>query len=100
VLAARAGPIPEIYGDAVLYFDAHDPSSLATLLREVTTGGDALARRDEVKRRAATCLAHQRWEANAEILLDRLIAVGAVAIDVESIETFPCVASVAPLSHS
>jgi len=100
VLAARAGPIPEIYGDAVLYFDAHDPSSLAALLREVTMGSDASARRDEVRRRAASCLAHQRWEANAEILLDRLINVGAVAIDAESIETFPCVASVAPMAHS
>jgi glycosyltransferase involved in cell wall biosynthesis len=100
VLAARAGPIPEIYGDAVLYFDAHDPSSLAALLREVTMGSDVSVRRDEVKQRAASCLAHQRWEANAEILLDQLINVGAVAIDAESIETFPCVASVAPMAHS
>jgi hypothetical protein len=57
-------------------------------------------RRDEIKHRAASCLAHQRWEANAEILLDRLINVGAVAIDAESIETFPCVAPVAPMAHS
>ena len=41
VLAARAGPTPEIYGDAVLYFDAHDPSSLAALLRDVTERRDA-----------------------------------------------------------
>jgi glycosyltransferase involved in cell wall biosynthesis len=100
VLAARAASIPEIYGDAVLYFDAHDPASLAALLREVTTGTDAAARRNAIKRRADGCLARQRWDANAEILLDRLIAVRAVAVDDESIGSLSRVESVAPLVHS
>lgn len=100
VLAARAGATLEIYGDAVLYFDADDPSSLATLLRNVTEDCDAQGLRDAVRRRAATCLAHQRWDANAEILLDRLITVGAVAVDRESIDAVPQRNSATPLAHS
>jgi glycosyltransferase involved in cell wall biosynthesis len=80
VLAARAASIPEIYGDAVLYFDPHDAESLAALLREVMRP-EAAALRDDLRQRASRCLAMQRWEANAEILLERLIAVGAVAVD-------------------
>jgi hypothetical protein len=42
---------------------------------------DAAVLREDLRRRANRCLAMQRWAANAEILLDRLIAVGAVAVD-------------------
>lgn len=35
VLAANAASIPEVCGDAALYFDPHDPGSLAELLRRV-----------------------------------------------------------------
>jgi glycosyltransferase involved in cell wall biosynthesis len=80
VLAARAASIPEIYGDAVLYFDPHDAESLAARLREVMQPEGA-ALRDDLRQRASRCLAMQRWQANAEILLERLIAVGAVAVD-------------------
>jgi glycosyltransferase involved in cell wall biosynthesis len=80
VLAARAASIPEIYGDAVLYFDPHDAESLAAVLRDVMRP-DAAVLREDLRRRANRCLAMQRWAANAEILLDRLIAVGAVAVD-------------------
>lgn len=100
VMAARAGPTPEIYGEAVLYFDAHDPSSLAALLRDVIEHRDAPALRNSLQRRARARLAHQRWDANAEILLDRLIAVGAVAVDGESTDTMPRYQSAAPLAHS
>jgi glycosyltransferase involved in cell wall biosynthesis len=78
VLAA-AGPLVEIYGDAVLYFDPHDPAALAALLRDVLFGAGAAARRDALKGRARTCLADYRWQINAEILLDHLIAAGVVA---------------------
>jgi glycosyltransferase involved in cell wall biosynthesis len=80
VLAARAASIPEIYGDAVLYFDPHDAESLAAVLRDVMRP-DAAVLREDLRLRANRCLAMQRWAANAEILLDRLIAVGAVAAD-------------------
>jgi glycosyltransferase involved in cell wall biosynthesis len=100
VLAARAASIPEVYGDAVLYFDPHDPASLAALLHEVTAGAHAAARREVLKQRAGACLAFHRWEANAEILLDRMIVVGAVAVDGESSDARPRYSSAAPFAHS
>lgn len=79
VLAAHAASIPEVCGDAALYFDPHDPASLAQRLREVTSLREPEALRHTLARRALARLAIYRWEANARIVLDRLIAVGAVA---------------------
>jgi glycosyltransferase involved in cell wall biosynthesis len=79
VLAAHAASIPEVCGDAALYFDPHDPASLAARLREVTTLREPQALRQTLSRRALARLSIYRWEANARIVLDRLIAVGAVA---------------------
>jgi glycosyltransferase involved in cell wall biosynthesis len=78
VLAARAASIPEVYGDAVLYFDPADPASLAACLRDVTTRSDAPALRETLKQRAAARMAIYRWDANARILLDRLVRSGVV----------------------
>jgi glycosyltransferase involved in cell wall biosynthesis len=79
VLAAHAGPIPEIYGDAVLYFDPNDPASLAACLRDLTTRSDAPALRETLKQRAVARMAIYRWDANARILLDHLVRSGVVA---------------------
>ncbi|HYJ98379.1 MAG TPA: glycosyltransferase family 1 protein [Burkholderiaceae bacterium] len=79
VLAAHAASIPEIYDDAVLYFDPNDPASLAACLRDVTTRTDAAALRETMKQRAAARMAIYRWDANARILLDRLVRTGIVA---------------------
>jgi glycosyltransferase involved in cell wall biosynthesis len=79
VLAAHAAPIPEIYGDAVLYFDPNDPASLAACLRDVTTRADAPALRETLKQRAAARMAIYRWDANARILLEHLVRSGVVA---------------------
>jgi glycosyltransferase involved in cell wall biosynthesis len=79
VLAAQAASIPEIYGDAVLYFDPNDPASLAARLREVTQRRDAPALREALKQRASARMAIYLWDANARILLDRLVRSGVVA---------------------
>jgi glycosyltransferase involved in cell wall biosynthesis len=79
VLAARAASIPEVYGDAVLYFDPDDAASLAACLRDVTTRSDAQALRETMKQRAAARMAIYRWDANARILLDHLVRSGVVA---------------------
>ena len=79
VLAAAAAAIPEVCGDAALYFDPHDPDSLAARLREVLTLREPDALRGTLARRARERLAIYRWDANARIVLDRLLAVGAVA---------------------
>ena len=81
----------------MLYFDPHDPASLAALLHEVTAGPHAAARREVLKQRARSRLAFHRWEANAEILLDRLIAVGAIAAgDDDTMATLPGLRPAAP----
>lgn len=79
VLAAAAASIPEVCGDAALYFDPHDPASLATRLREVLTLREPQALRRMLAQRAQERLAIYRWDTNARLLLDRLGAVGAVA---------------------
>lgn len=78
VLAARAASIPEVCGDAALYFDPHDAAALAALLRRVCAPGFA-AERAALVAQGRRRLALYRWELNARILLDRLLAVGAVA---------------------
>ncbi len=69
VLAARAASIPEVCGDAALYFDPNDPASLAEALRQA-------AHEPGLRQRMAAAgrerLARYHWRANAQILLDHL----------------------------
>jgi glycosyltransferase involved in cell wall biosynthesis len=89
VLAARSSSIPEVCGAAALYFDPHDPQSLANLLDRVSADDNTAAEwRSQLQESARARLAHYRWSVNAEILVQRLIAVGAVAA--------PAAASAAP----
>lgn len=71
VLCARAAAMPEVCGDAVLYFEHDDPASLA----------DALIRfeRDPTLRETLVVAGSRRlndynWRRNAQILLDHLMA--------------------------
>jgi glycosyltransferase involved in cell wall biosynthesis len=62
VLAARAGALPEVCGSAAIYFDPHDPSSLAAALAGV------LQDRAEHERRSQATSAHaatRSWERTA-----------------------------------
>ena len=43
VVAARAGAIPEVAGDAALLFEPTDPDALADALTVVLAGGDRVA---------------------------------------------------------
>jgi glycosyltransferase involved in cell wall biosynthesis len=79
VLAAQAASIPEVCGDAALYFDPRDPAALAARLREVTQRPDAAALRETLKQRASARLARYTWEANARRLLEHLMHCGVVA---------------------
>lgn len=74
LIAARAASIPEVCGDAALYFDPHDADSLAAVLRQVS---EQPGLRDELNHRAAARLALYSWHANAEILAAALLeAIG------------------------
>ncbi len=80
VLAARAASIPEVCGDAALYFDPHDVDSLVAALKEAASNPHL---RNDLNRRAQARLAIHSWHANAELLaaavLDSHVAVAASA---------------------
>jgi glycosyltransferase involved in cell wall biosynthesis len=69
VLAARAASIPEVCGDAALYFDPQDAASLADVLRTVSQQPELRQRLVEAGRER---LARYHWRANAQIVLDHL----------------------------
>jgi glycosyltransferase involved in cell wall biosynthesis len=71
VLAAAAGSLPEVCGDAALYFDANDAPALAVLLLSLTAREDL---RSTLQRNAAARLSRYTWTANARILLDEIAA--------------------------
>ncbi len=68
-LAARSSSLPEIGGDAALYFEPHDVAELTSQLRRVT--GDA-ALRQQLIVRGYEQVAKFRWDACAEKTLDVL----------------------------
>jgi glycosyltransferase involved in cell wall biosynthesis len=70
VLAARAGSIPEVCGDAACYFDPFNPASLARALREVTSDP---ALRDALRTKGARRLAGYTWRNNAEIVATQVL---------------------------
>jgi glycosyltransferase involved in cell wall biosynthesis len=72
VLAARAASIPEVCGEAALYFDPHDAAALAALLRRVAAEP---ALREQMARRASAQLERYSWAANARILAAHLRAL-------------------------
>jgi glycosyltransferase involved in cell wall biosynthesis len=59
VVLARAGALPETGGDAAVYFDPHDPDSLAGAVR------DALARTPELAERGRARAGALSWEETA-----------------------------------
>ncbi len=69
VLAARAASIPEVCGEAALYFDPHDARELADLLLRVLNEPQL---RDALRARAPQQLQRYNWVANAQILLEHL----------------------------
>lgn len=69
VLAARAASIPEVCGDAALYFDPQNPADLARVLQDALADP---ARRARMVAAGRARLAHYSWPANARLLLDHL----------------------------
>ncbi|HEU4622999.1 MAG TPA: glycosyltransferase family 1 protein [Burkholderiaceae bacterium] len=72
VLAARAASIPEVCGDAAVYFDPHDAVSLADALNRAATDA-ALA--TTLRERVVARLSRYSWRANARIVADQIIAL-------------------------
>jgi glycosyltransferase involved in cell wall biosynthesis len=76
VIATRAGAVPEVCGDAALYFDAAEPRSLTqALLRLLEQDGLAA----EMRRRGLERAAGFSWRRSAEVLLGTIEAAAAEA---------------------
>jgi glycosyltransferase involved in cell wall biosynthesis len=73
VLAAHAASLPEVCGDAALYFDPHDPCSLTAQLSRLATEPPL---RHELTAAGHARLRHYHWAHNARILLDHLDTLG------------------------
>jgi glycosyltransferase involved in cell wall biosynthesis len=69
VLATRSSAIPDVLGDAALYFDPNDPAALEERLSELLLN-DALRRTLGVK--AAERAQRQTWPAAAKAFLNVL----------------------------
>jgi glycosyltransferase involved in cell wall biosynthesis len=67
VLAARAASIPEVCGDAALYFNPLSPSELAAVLMQVATNEPL---RKQMRERGYEQANRFSWEAGARQLLD------------------------------
>jgi glycosyltransferase involved in cell wall biosynthesis len=76
VLAARAASLPEVCGDAALYFDPEDPASLAAALQTAASRPDLRATLAAAGRER---LRLYNWPANARILLDHLLQMRGVS---------------------
>lgn len=72
VVAARASSIPEICGDATLYFDPLDITDITRVLERILND-DTL--RETLRQRGATRVNMFTWECAARQLYDQLIAV-------------------------
>jgi len=73
VATARAASMPEVCGDAALYFDPHDAGDMAASLRRLT--GDAELRRS-LRAAGARHVLGYPWSASAAALLAALQAAG------------------------
>ena len=65
-VVSSAASLPEVCGEAVLYFNPHDPDDIARQIRAVL---DQPATRDELRRRGPERARHFTWDRSTEALL-------------------------------
>jgi glycosyltransferase involved in cell wall biosynthesis len=68
-IVSRAGSLPEVCGDAALYFDPLDPAELAARITQVLSSSDV---RLDLRERGRRHAAQFRWERCAERTLGLL----------------------------
>jgi glycosyltransferase involved in cell wall biosynthesis len=76
VIAANTSSIPEVCGDAAVYFEPHDALALAHLLQRAAHD---LVWRQQMQQRGLQRATRFGWDANARIVLRHLLSVNAVA---------------------
>jgi len=67
VISSKAGSLPEVVGDAGLFFDPRDVSSIRTMLEELLSDQE---RRNELAARALVRAARFTWDRAARSLID------------------------------
>lgn len=72
VLAAKAGSLPEVCGEAAIYFDPLRAESLAEAFQQVIDDPNL---RGEFIARHVGCLTRYTWESNARILANEIIRI-------------------------
>ena len=73
VVASSASSIPEVCGEAALYFDPFDSNSIITMLKVIAMHADL---RDTLIKKGHARQLFYSWSRSAEILLKELLALG------------------------
>ncbi len=74
VVAAKAASIPEVCGDAALYFDPHNPKELAVTLQKIMSNAPL---RESLRERGLARAARMQWRSTAVGLLQEIRRVAA-----------------------
>ncbi len=69
VLVSRAGSLPELAGNAALYFDPHRVDDIAAAITRIATDTEL---RNTLRKNAAKCASRHSWQAVASQVLDSL----------------------------
>ncbi len=93
VLCAHAASMPEVCGDAVLYFDPADPASLADALLRFQSDPSM---RESLVAAGLRRLNDYNWRRNAQILLDHLVAIAPRPLDGVAVPPRAAIAPAAP----
>jgi glycosyltransferase involved in cell wall biosynthesis len=86
VIAANAASIPEVCGDAALYFDPHDAQGLARLLERAANEPGL---QDTMRERGLQRAAKFSWLTNARLLARHLMGLHAVAVSATASNVVP-----------
>jgi glycosyltransferase involved in cell wall biosynthesis len=86
VIAANAASIPEVCGDAALYFDPHDAQGLARLLERAANEPGL---QDTMRERGLQRAAKFSWLTNARLLARHLMGLHAVAVPATASNVVP-----------
>jgi glycosyltransferase involved in cell wall biosynthesis len=70
VIAANASALPEVCGEAAVYFDPEDPEELAAIVKRTSLDANIRA---EICKKFPTVLSYYSWEKNAEILFEAVL---------------------------
>lgn len=75
VVASNASSIPEVCGDAALYFDPYDQTSMIKTLQDIAKQTNLRA---ALARKGYAQIKHYSWKRSAETLVNELLTIGSL----------------------